>query len=144
MMWTSDSWSLSGWAASLVASGLVGVSPGLVGVSLGLAAFLARSAFAMSSGVVEVEKAMRLLSGDHTGFAAPFGRSVTMRASPPARERIAICAGLGLPASSFSPLRMKARRLPSGDQRGWPSCLPLVRRMGESLPEVATVQIEVS
>src|SRR5216683_471700 len=37
-----------------------------------------------------------------------------------------------------------AIRLPSGDQRGCASCLPLVRRMGASLPEVATIQMEVS
>ena len=47
-------------------------------------------------------------------------------------------------ASSFSPPRTKARRLPSGDQRGCASCLPLVMRTGASLPEVETIQIEVS
>src|SRR6266478_4270692 len=39
---------------------------------------------------------------------------------------------------------MNAMRLPSGDQRACMSCLPLVRRMGASLPEVATIQMEVS
>src|SRR5258708_26575428 len=98
----------------------------------------------MSSGVVELENAMRLLSGEQTGLGAPLGRSVMRRASPPASKRRASWGGLGLPLASFSPARRKAKRLPSGDQRGCASCLPLVSRMGDSPPEVATVQIEVS
>ncbi len=141
MMWMSDSCSPA--AAELP----------VVTDSLAFAVWFAPSAFAssflrcsfwMSSGVVELENAMRLLSGDQTGPAALFGRSVITRASPPANDRIAICAGRGLPVSSFSPPRTNAMSLPSGDQRGCSSCLPLVRRMGASLLEVATIQMDVS
>src|SRR5712692_2759516 len=123
---------------SALDAGLLGFAPPA------LVSFFLRCSFAISSGVVELKNAMRLLSGDHTGLVAPFGRSVMMLASPPASDRIASCGGRGLPFSSFSPPRMNAMRLPSGAQRGCASCLPLVRRMGASLPEVATIQMEVS
>src|ERR1700676_4187451 len=113
-------------------------------VALLFAESLLRRAFSMSSKVVELRNAMRLLSGDQTGPDAPFGRSVMIQASPPASESIAICGGLGFPVSSLSPPRTKAMRLPSGDQRGCASCLPFVIRTGVSLPDVATIQMEVS
>src|SRR5208282_2975961 len=111
---------------------------------LAFASFFLRCSLSISSGVVELEKAMRLLSGDQTGPAAPFGRSVMMRASPPASDSVAICERRGLPLSSLSPPRTNAMCLPSGDQRAWVSCLPLVSRAGASLPEVAAIQIDVS
>src|SRR6266403_858924 len=150
MMWMSDSRSPAESALGDV--GLPGtvdsllLAPVLAPVVAppAFASFFLRCSFSISSGVVELKKAMRLLSGDQTGAAAPLGRSVMMRASPPASDRIAICAGRGLPLSSFSPPRTNAMYLPSDDQRACTSCLPLVRRTGVSFPEVATTQIEVS
>ncbi len=75
----------------------IGLVLTLAWLSLGFA-FLLRSAFSMSSPVVELRKAMRLPSGDHTGPEAPLGRSVIIAASPPASDSIASCAGFGLPA----------------------------------------------
>ena len=64
-MWTSDSWSLSACVASF------GASPDFAGFS---AFFFC--AFSISSGVVELRNAMRSLSGDQTGLAAPLGRGL--------------------------------------------------------------------
>src|ERR1019366_7819567 len=59
----------------------------------------------MSSRVVELTKAIRLPSGDQTGFEAPLGRSVIAEASPPESDSIASRPGLALPDSSLSPPR---------------------------------------
>src|SRR5208283_14586 len=149
MLWTSHSCSISGSAALGCAAFLAGCVSllSLIFVSLFLVSLILAIvflAFSMSSGVVELRNAMRLLSGDQIGSAAPLGRSVTIQASPPASDSIAICDGLGLPVSSLSPPRVNAMRLPSGDQRGCVSCLPFVIRTGGSLPEVAAIQIDVS
>ena len=116
-MWMSDSRSESESAlgAELPGEALEVAPPELAAPPF--ASFFLRCSFSISSGVVVLENAMRRLSGDHTGPAAPFGRSVTRRASPPVSARIAICAGRGLPLSSFSPPRTNAIRFPSGDHR---------------------------
>ena len=73
------------------------------------------------------------------------GRSVIVQASPPASDSSASCDAGGLPSLGGSPLpRTNAIHLPSGDHRGSESCLPLVRRLGASEPEVATIQSAVS
>src|ERR1039457_2780870 len=142
MMWMSDSRSLP---ESVLGSELpAGVSCEVDFAPPAFASFFLRASFSMSSGVVELENAMRRFFGDQTGPDAPLGRSVRIQASPPVSDRIAICAGRGLPLSSFSPPRTNAMRLPSGDQRPCTSCLPLVNRTGASLPEVLTIQIELS
>src|SRR6516165_7158895 len=98
----------------------------------------------MSSCVVELRNAILAPSGAQTGVTAPFGKSVIVQASPPSSDSKASWLGLGLPVSSLSSPRTKTRCLPSGDQRGWESCLPLVIRTGGSLLLVAMVQIEDS
>src|SRR5215471_16244854 len=98
----------------------------------------------MSSCVAELKNAIFAASGDQSEFAAAFGKAVIVHASPPSSDSKASWLGLGLPVSSLSPPRTKTRCLPSGDQRGWASCLPLVIRTGGSLPLVATVQIDDS
>src|SRR6202011_2133500 len=108
MMWMSDSRAPSESAFATVelpgAADSLAFGPGFALPAF--ASFFLRCSFSISWGVVELKKAMRLLSGDQTGSAVPFGRSVMMRASPPASDRIAICAGRGLPLSSFSPPRV--------------------------------------
>src|SRR3954451_4355425 len=42
-----------------------------------------RSCLARSSGLVELVNTIDFPSGDHTGLAAPLGRSVNVNASPP-------------------------------------------------------------
>src|SRR5207249_4332461 len=74
------------------------------------------SCFARSSAFVSVVKAMLFPSGAQTGLAAPFGKSVKTKESPPAIGRMAICGGSGLP--SFSVVRRNNKNFPSGDQRG--------------------------
>ncbi len=75
-------------------------------------------------------------SGDHcSSRSVPSGRSVTRRASPPARSRIAIC---GRP-SFGSPPRMKAMRPPSGDHRPWRSCPPAVSGCASLAPFASTI-----
>src|SRR5512133_1984099 len=141
MTCTSDSCSLSGsgtgWSSGLLLSAVFSCSRPF-------RRFFRRPALAISSGVVLLRKAMRLPSGDHTGWLAPLGRSVMVQASPPPSGRIAICGGVGLPISSLSPPRTNAMEPPSRDQRAPESCLPLVIRIGAVLPLVATVQMEVS
>src|SRR5450755_2918934 len=100
------------------------------------------SCFSRSSALVALVKAIAFPSGDHFGLPAPFGKSVNENESPPAIGKIDNCGGSGLP--SFSVARTKSRYLPSGDQRGAPSCLPVVNWRGWSPPEIGTVQIEVS
>src|ERR1700733_4834186 len=143
MMWMSDSRSASESALDAGFGAADSFLSGLV-FSPALASFFLCCSLLISSCVVVLEKAIRLPSGDQTGQDAPFDRSVIIRASPPDSGRIAICAGRGLPLSSLSPTRTNAMRVPSGDQRALASCLPLVRRSGDSAPEVATIQIEVS
>src|SRR5215472_15690071 len=104
MTWTSDSRSLS--RSSGLGSGEYPTASGFR-VSLLLEESL-RRAFSISSVVAEHKNAMRLLSGDQTGFEVPFGRAVRTRASPPAKVSTAIWDGLGLPVSSLSPPRTKA------------------------------------
>src|SRR5262249_11746812 len=97
-------------------------------------AFFLRSCFSMSSAVVVLRKTRRLPLGDQTGRVAPFGRSVTVRASPPFKDNRAICGGRGFPALSFSSARTKAMVRPSGDQRGLESGLRFVSRLAKSAP----------
>src|SRR2546426_146044 len=86
------------------------------------------SCFARSSAFVALVKAIVLPSGDHFGPPAPFGNSVKENESPPASASMVSCGGSGLP--SFSIARRKTRNLPSGDQLGALSCLPLVSWCG--------------
>jgi len=102
----------------------------------GLASLLARSL-----SVVVLVNAIVFPSGDQAAAPAPFGRSVSGRASPPRRESTQTWAGWSLP--SFSIARLKARREPSGAQRGFVS-IPLVKARGASLPSVGAIQIAVS
>src|SRR5260370_28994094 len=98
MTWTSDSCSFSGSGCRGSAESLVASS---FRVSLFFAESLLRQAFSMSSEVVELKNAMRLLLGAHTGPDTPLGRLVIIQASPPARDSIAIWGGLGFPDSSL-------------------------------------------
>ena len=99
------------------------------------------SFFARSLSVVVLVKAIVLPSGDQAAAPAPFGRSVSARASPPRSESRKSCDGCGLP--SFSTERVNASCEPSGAQRGFSSC-PLVNARGGSLPSVGAIQIAVS
>src|SRR5437868_4175368 len=81
-------------------------------------------------------------SGDQSGPPAPRVNDVNCHESPPAIESIKSCGESGRP--SFSVTRTNARYLPSGDQRGVVSRVPLVRRCGSSVPVVETDQMEVS
>jgi hypothetical protein len=99
------------------------------------------SFFARSLSLVVLVKAIVLPSGDHAAAPAPFGRSVSARASPPRSEITQSCAGCGRP--SFSSERLNASCEPSGDQRGLESC-PLVNARGGSLPSAGAIQIAVS
>src|SRR5439155_8277522 len=95
------------------------------------------SVLTRSSGVVVLVKAIVFPSGDQAAGPAPFGRSVSCCASPPASDRRYswVWPSLG---------RRKASVEPSGDQRGAPSCGPLVMRRGGESPSVATSQRLVS
>ena len=86
-------------------------------------------------------KAIVLPSGDHAAAPAPFGRSVSARASPPRSEISQSWPGWGLP--SYSSERLKASCDPSGDQRGFVSW-PLVNARGGSLPSAGASQIALS
>ena len=97
-----------------------------------------------SSGMASHRKAMRLPSGDHTGSPTPRGMSVKVHASPPPSDSSASCEAGGFPSFGGSLPRTKTIHLPSGDQRGSESCLPLVRRRGADDPSVATVHNDVS
>src|SRR5271157_1979814 len=100
---------------------------------------------AISSAFVSLRNAICLPSGDHTGSPAPRGRSVITQASPPDRESRASCVAGGLPSFGGSTLpRTNAIHFPSGDQRGWESRLPVVRRTGVSVPAVETIHSAVS
>src|SRR2546429_7871294 len=90
------------------------------------------SVLTRSSGVVVLVKAIVFPSGDHAAGPAPFGRSVSCCASPPASDRRYswVWPSVG---------RRNASVAPSGDQRGAPSCGPLViRRGGERAPVAAS------
>src|SRR5262245_8601990 len=100
--------------------------------------FAAGSGFFRSSGVVVLVKAIALPSGDQTGAAAPFGRSVTARASPPPSGSSQICG------VSFSSGLTNASHFSSGDQRGDVSLVPLVSRCGAPSPDDRAVKIAVS
>src|SRR5215469_14775094 len=105
--------------------------------------------FVRSSGLASHRKAICMPSGDQNGLVAERGRSVIVHASPPVSDSNANCDGGGLrlppsaPPASAGP-RTKAIHLPSGDQRGWASRFPLLRRTGASDPDVATVHSAVS
>src|ERR1051326_1922071 len=91
------------------------------------------SVLTRSSGAVVLVKAIVFPSGDQAAGPAPFGRSVSCCASPPASARRYswVWPSLG---------RRKASVEPSGDQRGAASCGPLVMRRGGESPPVATSQ----
>src|ERR1043166_6866805 len=95
------------------------------------------SVLTRSSGAVVLVKAIVFPSGDQAAGPAPFGRSVSCCASPPASARRYswVWPSLG---------RRKASVEPSGDQRGAASCGPLVMRRGGESPSVATSQRLVS
>src|SRR6266513_6517052 len=102
--------------------------------------FFAESDFAVSG----VERnAIVLPSGDQTGDPAPFGASVSGRASPPSIEMRYICAGLDLP-STGSGVRTNATSRPFGDQRGERSLRPDVSGRGGALPSAGTTKTWVS
>ena len=102
--------------------------------------FFALLSAASSSGRA-VDEAMVRPSGDHAGFPAPRGMSVTARPSPPFIGITKICGGC---TSSLSAARTKASRVPSGDHRGAVSRGPAVRRRGGSRPSESAIQIAVS
>src|SRR5205807_976961 len=79
-------------------------------------------------------------SGDHCGPPAPRGSEVNCQASPPSIDNINSCGWSGRP--SFSGTRTNTRYLPSGDQRGDESRVPLVNCFVSPLP-VETNQMEV-
>src|SRR5262245_34758897 len=75
-------------------------------------------------------------SGDHSGAPAPSGIALSLRASPPVTSITYTCA---LPPSRSE---RKARRVPSGDQRGALSLPPpLVKRLGGAEPSAGTIQM---
>src|SRR2546427_13024610 len=98
MTWTSDSCSFSGSGCRGPAESLVASS---FRVSLLFAESLLRRAFSMSSEVVELKNAMRLLSGAHARPDAPLGRSVIIQASPPREGQHSDLRRLGFPRFVF-------------------------------------------
>jgi len=100
-----------------------------------------RACFARSCGFALAAKTIALPSGDHFGSLAPFGRSVKTNASPPDIGSRQSCGGSGFPSLSMA--RLKASHCPSGDQRGPPSCGPLVSCRGAASPAVGTIQMAV-
>src|SRR5262245_48524382 len=89
-----------------------------------------------SSPPVRATLTRRVPSGDHSGAPAPWGIALSLRASPPATSITYTCA---LPPSLSE---RKARRVPSGDQRGALSLPPpLVKRLGGADPSANTIQM---
>src|SRR5713226_8604887 len=80
---------------------------------------------------------MRLPSGDHWNDCTPDFESVSFSASPPNGEIKKICG-------FSSRAEMNARRLQSGDQRGWLSFFLLVVSRIGSPPAVETSQTSAS
>src|SRR6478735_7441568 len=80
---------------------------------------------------IRVVKAILVPSGDQTGALAPCLLLVSCHASPPSVSSTQTCGRAAfLPFSVPSSRReTKARRLPSGDQRGRESFLPPVKRI---------------
>src|SRR5439155_23991778 len=89
-----------------------------------------------SSPAVRTTVTRRVPSGDHSGAPAPWGMALSLRASPPVTSITYTCALL--PSRSMR----KAKRVPSGDQRGALSLpTPLVKRLGGAEPSAGTTQM---
>src|SRR6266550_7826015 len=68
------------------------------------------SCLARSSAFVSLVNAIVFPSGAQLGFAAPFGRSVKTKESPPVIGRIASCGGSGLPFFSVVGVTIKKKQ----------------------------------